>query len=122
MMVKRCIAALAAIGGCVLGWRLRQRPRCYRRARAGVLHSVPGLSITGSRPYGDITTAGALQVGLGALQPRPASITAVNEITVEAAAPAVWALLADASRWPHRYAACRWVHSSAPAATCRRHL
>ena len=80
------------------GWRLRQRPRCYRRARAGVLHSVPGRSITGSRSYGDITTAGALQVGLGALQPRPASITVVNEITVEAAAPAVWALVADASR------------------------
>ena len=91
-------------------------------AQAGVLRPVPGLSITGSPSYGDITTAGALQVGLGALQPRPASITAVNEITVEAAAPAVWALLADASRWPHRYAACRWVHSSAPAATCRRHL
>jgi hypothetical protein len=59
-------------------------------------------------------------VGRGALQPRRASITAVNEITVEAAARAVWALLADASRWPHWCAACRWVHSSAPGATCRR--
>jgi hypothetical protein len=35
-------------------------------ARAGVLRPVPGLSITGSPSYGDITTAGALQVVLGA--------------------------------------------------------
>jgi hypothetical protein len=35
-------------------------------ARAGVLRPVPGLSITGSVSYGDITTAGALQVDLGA--------------------------------------------------------
>jgi photosystem II stability/assembly factor-like uncharacterized protein len=35
-------------------------------ARAGVLRPVPGLSITGSPSYGDITTAGALQVDLGA--------------------------------------------------------
>lgn len=47
------------------------------------------------------------------LRPRPASITALNEITVAAPAPAVWALLADASRWPQWYAACRWVHNSA---------
>jgi|SRR5215469_2261793 len=48
------------------------------------------------------------------LRPRPASITAQNEITADAAAQAVWALLADASRWPQWHAACRWVHSSAP--------
>ena len=42
------------------------------------------------------------------------TITAVNEITADAPAQAVWALLADASRWPQWYAACRWVHSSAP--------
>ena len=35
-------------------------------AQAGVLRPVPGLSITGSTAYGDITTAGALQVDLGA--------------------------------------------------------
>ena len=35
-------------------------------AQAGVLRPVPGLSITGSPAYGDITTAGALQVDLGA--------------------------------------------------------
>ena len=35
-------------------------------AQAGVLRPVPGLSITGSPSYGDITTAGALQVDLGA--------------------------------------------------------
>jgi uncharacterized protein YndB with AHSA1/START domain len=48
------------------------------------------------------------------LRPRPASITALNEITVDAPAQAVWALLADASHWPQWYAACRWVHSTAP--------
>jgi hypothetical protein len=48
------------------------------------------------------------------LRPRPASITAVNEITVDAPAPAVWALLADPPGWPQRYAACRRVHSPAP--------
>ena len=48
------------------GWRLGQRPRRYRRARAGVLRPVPGLSITGAMSYGDITAAGALQVDLGA--------------------------------------------------------
>ena len=42
------------------------------------------------------------------------TITAVNEITADAPAQAVWALLADASRWPQWYAACRRVHSSAP--------
>ena len=36
------------------------------RVQAGVLRPVPGLSITGSPCYGDITTAGALQVVLGA--------------------------------------------------------
>jgi hypothetical protein len=35
-------------------------------AGAGVLRPVPGLSITGSTSYGDLTTAGALQVDLGA--------------------------------------------------------
>ena len=35
-------------------------------AQAGVLRPVRGLSITGSLPYGDITTAGTLQVDLGA--------------------------------------------------------
>ena len=35
-------------------------------ARAGVLRPVPGLSITGSTSYGDLTTTGALQVDLGA--------------------------------------------------------
>jgi hypothetical protein len=35
-------------------------------AQAGVLRPVPGLSITGSTSYGDLTTAGALQVDLGA--------------------------------------------------------
>jgi hypothetical protein len=35
-------------------------------AQAGVLRPVPGLSITGSTSYGAITTAGALQVDLGA--------------------------------------------------------
>jgi hypothetical protein len=34
--------------------------------QAGVLRPVPGLSITGSTSYGDITAAGALQVDLGA--------------------------------------------------------
>src|SRR6516162_5955438 len=34
-------------------------------ARAGVLRPVRGLSITGSVTYGDITTAGAVQVDLG---------------------------------------------------------
>jgi uncharacterized protein YndB with AHSA1/START domain len=48
------------------------------------------------------------------LRPRPASITALNEITVDAPAQAVWDLLADASHWPQWYAACRWVHSPAP--------
>jgi hypothetical protein len=122
MMVKRCIAALAPIGGCV--------PGVAAPAAAAVLSAGPGWSAAPSArtvdhrslSYGDITTAGALQVGLGAPQPRLASITAVNEITAAAAAQAVWALLADALRWPHRYAACRWVHNSAPAATCRRHL
>jgi hypothetical protein len=36
------------------------------RAQAGVLRPVRGLSITGSLAYGDITTAGTLQVDLGA--------------------------------------------------------
>jgi hypothetical protein len=36
------------------------------RVQAGVLRPVPGLSITGSPAYGDITAAGALQVDLGA--------------------------------------------------------
>ena len=35
------------------------------RAEAGVLRPVRGLSITGSLTYGDITTAGILQVDLG---------------------------------------------------------
>ena len=35
-------------------------------AGAGVLRPVPGLSITGSTSYGDLTTTGALQVDLGA--------------------------------------------------------
>lgn len=35
-------------------------------AQAGVLRPVPGLSITGSVSYGALTTAGALQVDLGA--------------------------------------------------------
>ena len=35
-------------------------------AQAGELRPVPGLSITGSTSYGDITAAGALQVDLGA--------------------------------------------------------
>jgi short-subunit dehydrogenase/uncharacterized protein YndB with AHSA1/START domain len=48
------------------------------------------------------------------LRPRPAAITALNEITVDAPAQAVWALLADPQRWPQWYAACRWVHSPAP--------
>jgi uncharacterized protein YndB with AHSA1/START domain len=48
------------------------------------------------------------------LRPRPASITALNEITVDAPALAVWALLADPQRWPQWYAACRWVRSPAP--------
>jgi short-subunit dehydrogenase/uncharacterized protein YndB with AHSA1/START domain len=47
------------------------------------------------------------------LRPRTPPITALNEITVAAPAHAVWALLADASRWPQWYAACRWVRSSA---------
>ena len=36
------------------------------RIQAGVLRAVPGLSITGALSYGDITTAGILQVDLGA--------------------------------------------------------
>lgn len=36
------------------------------RVQTGVLRPVPGLSITGSTSYGDITAAGALQVDLGA--------------------------------------------------------
>jgi hypothetical protein len=36
------------------------------QAQAGVLRPVRGLSITGSLTYGDITTAGTLQVDLGA--------------------------------------------------------
>ncbi len=47
------------------------------------------------------------------LRPRPAPITALNEVTVAAPAQEVWALLADASRWPQWYAACRWVRNSA---------
>ncbi len=47
------------------------------------------------------------------LRPSTPSITALNEITVAAPADAVWALLADASRWPQWYAACRWVRNSA---------
>lgn len=46
------------------------------------------------------------------LRPSTPSITALNEITVAAPVHAVWALLADASRWPQWYAACRWVRSS----------
>ncbi len=47
------------------------------------------------------------------LAPRPAPITTVNEITVAAPPRAVWALLADASRWPQWYTACQWVRDSA---------
>lgn len=47
------------------------------------------------------------------MRPSTPSITALNEITVAAPAHTVWALLADASRWPQWYAACRWVRSSA---------
>ena len=42
------------------------------------------------------------------------TITAVNEITVDAPAHAVWALLADPQRWPQWCAAYRRVHSPAP--------
>ncbi len=75
---------------------------------------VVGLANSVAAQAGRVTPRPVLRRISGRLlRPRPAPVTALNEITIAAPAQAVWELLADTSRWPQWYAACRWVRNSA---------